>query len=85
VGIKNWRNNKDKVAQDVLTAKFTQHQDLMALLKSTGNGILVEASPIDSGWGVGLASTNPAILNQSTWRGSNLLGKALMHVRDQSA
>jgi len=63
-------------------AKFTQHAELGAFLASTSPRLLVEASPYDRIWGVGLAASNPAVASPATWRGRNLLGFALTHVRD---
>ena len=62
--------------------KFTQHDDLGLFLKNTGKRVLVEASPVDKIWGVGLAQDDPMIEKPSKWRGQNLLGFALMSVRD---
>jgi ribA/ribD-fused uncharacterized protein len=64
-------------------AKFTQHADLREFLTATGRKVLVEASPLDRIWGIGMAATNPAAHRPSAWRGANLLGFALMDVRDQ--
>ena len=44
---------------------------------------LVEASPYDKIWGIGLKSTSPLAQNRSTWKGTNLLGKILTEVRDE--
>ncbi|MBK7882998.1 MAG: NADAR family protein [Chitinophagaceae bacterium] len=63
--------------------KFSQHKDLQEYLLSTNNRILVEASPVDAIWGVGLAADNPDINNPVNWKGLNLLGFALMEVRDK--
>lgn len=49
----------------------------------TGQRVLVEASPVDSIWGVGLAADDEAVLNPLLWKGKNLLGFALMEVRDR--
>lgn len=49
----------------------------MTLLLQTGNALLVEASPYDRVWGIGTTSLNP-----KDFRGENLLGKALMQIRD---
>jgi len=51
-------------------------------LLMTGSKILVEASPEDCIWGVGLEENDPLILDEANWKGQNLLGKALMKVRD---
>lgn len=62
-------------------AKFGRHPELAAFLCSTAPWILVEASPQDRIWGIGLAEDDPAVQNPRFWRGSNLLGFALMQVR----
>lgn len=62
-------------------AKFSRHPELAAYLRSTAPRILVEASPQDRIWGIGLAEDDPAAQNPRLWRGSNLLGFALMQVR----
>ncbi|MDR1340088.1 MAG: NADAR family protein [Prevotellaceae bacterium] len=63
--------------------KFSQNEDIRNYLLSTGNKILVEASPLDIVWGIGLGSENEKACNPNTWRGKNLLGFALMEVRDE--
>jgi len=55
---------------------------LGAFLLRTGERVLVEASPVDRIWGIGLARDDPAATDPSRWRGLNLLGFALMAVRD---
>ena len=62
-------------------AKFNQNEDLKQILLSTGDKILVEASPYDKIWGIGLSQTDDDCLDETKWRGMNLLGKALMVVR----
>lgn len=62
--------------------KFGQHAELKDFLLSTGDKILVEASPYDRIWGIGLAKTAPNIEDPHTWKGLNLLGFALMEARD---
>jgi hypothetical protein len=64
-------------------AKFAQHEDLAGFLTGTGDAVLVEASPYDAVCGIGLRATDPAAATPSTWRGTNLLGFALMEVRDR--
>ncbi|WP_432896594.1 NADAR family protein [Micromonospora matsumotoense] len=63
-------------------AKFGQHADLRAYLLGTGDRVLVEASPVDRVWGVGLAADDPRAEDPARWRGLNLLGFALMEARD---
>jgi ribA/ribD-fused uncharacterized protein len=64
-------------------AKFSQNDNLKKILLETKDAILVEASPYDRIWGVGISKENPDIYNPAKWRGQNLLGKALMEVRKQ--
>jgi len=63
--------------------KFSQHPQLKAYLLNTGSRVLVEASPVDAIWGIGLATDHPDALQPAKWPGQNLLGFALMEVRDQ--
>lgn len=62
--------------------KFRQNEAFLTALRATGTSILVEASPYDRIWGVGLGEHDPRIADPSAWQGLNLLGKALMRVRD---
>ena len=63
--------------------KFTQNKEMMDFLLSTGDKILVEASPMDTIWGIGFGKENEKAKNVAMWRGQNLLGFALMEVRDE--
>ena len=53
------------------------------ILISTKDSILVEASPYDKIWGIGMSANNENIENSLLWGGLNLLGFALMEVRDE--
>ena len=63
--------------------KFTQASDLKKMLLDTNPKTLVEASPRDFVWGVGLSEDDPLILEPKNWLGPNLLGKTLMIVRGE--
>ncbi len=63
-------------------AKFSQNEQLKQYLLSTGDKILVEASPYDAIWGIKLEASDPQALNPNWWKGTNHLGFALMQVRD---
>lgn len=63
--------------------KFSQNHTLKAFLLSTGDKILVEASPYDNIWGIGLTENCAEAQDPMLWRGQNLLGFALMEVRDE--
>jgi len=78
---KIWSYVREKVMLDVNLAKFSQNEYLKELLFDTDSRFIVEASPSDQIWGVGLGEKDPAILDESKWRGSNLLGHVLMAVR----
>jgi hypothetical protein len=62
--------------------KFTQNEDLRILLLMTGDKILVEASPVDLKWGIGLTENNPLSEHPNEWQGTNWLGHVLMEVRE---
>lgn len=62
-------------------AKFSQNPALREFLLNTGERVLVEVSPVDAIWGIGLAADDPRAANPEQWRGLNLLGFALMAVR----
>lgn len=78
-----WQKHRFDIVTAGNLAKFSQNPDLKAYLLNTGNRILVEASPVDRIWGIGMAKDNPNIHNPHHWQGLNLLGFALMTVRDQ--
>ena len=63
--------------------KFMGNEDLKAFLISTGDKILVEASPYDTVWGIGMKEDSPDCCNPRLWKGENLLGFALMDVREK--
>jgi ribA/ribD-fused uncharacterized protein len=63
--------------------KFGQDPALRAYLLSTGERVLVEASPLDRIWGIGLARDDPRTADPGTWLGLNLLGFALMEARER--
>lgn len=73
-----WDANKYNIVHKGNELKFTQNPRLLKKLVSTGDAILVEASPYDNIWGIG--TTNYSDKNK--WCGENLLGKILMEVRD---
>lgn len=64
-------------------AKFSQNTRLGEWLKSTGNKILVEASPEDAIWGIGMHRDDPRSKDPLVWPGKNLLGFAIMTARDR--
>lgn len=65
----------------VLVAKFQQDERCLAAMVESEGTELVEASPDDTIWGVGLEENDPRVLDRSQWLGSNLLGATLMRAR----
>lgn len=63
--------------------KFSQNKDLRNFLLATGDKLLVEASPYDTIWGIGMGQENKDCENPEKWKGKNLLGFALMEVREE--
>ena len=76
-----WNANKMFIMRTALYLKFTQNEELKTGLLLTGDKELIEASPYDKIWGVGLGSNDKRLLNTNEWRGQNLLGQCLMDVR----
>ncbi|WP_313885148.1 MULTISPECIES: NADAR family protein [Clostridium] len=64
-------------------AKFIQDEDLRQFLIRTKERVLVEASPYDKIWGIGMSADDENIENPLLWNGANLLVFALMEVRDE--
>lgn len=77
-----WNINCDEIVKTANLAKFSQNTKLKDFLLSTGDKIIVEASPYDTIWGIGLNADTPEVCNPSRWRGENRLGFILMEVRD---
>ncbi|SVE20109.1 uncharacterized protein METZ01_LOCUS472963, partial [marine metagenome] len=80
-----WLQHRSQIVESVSLAKFGSDDDLAAYLLSTGAHVLVEASPHDRVWGIGLEDVHPDARDPRRWPGENLLGFALMTVRDQLA
>jgi ribA/ribD-fused uncharacterized protein len=77
-----WNDRKFEIVKVGNIHKFNQHPELADYLLKTENRILVEASPVDTIWGIGLSQDSGDIENIYNWRGQNLLGFALMETRD---
>lgn len=77
-----WNKEKYNIVLKGNIAKFSQNEKLKQYLISTGDKILVEASPYDKVWGIGMSRDDEGVNNPLLWKGENLLGFALMEVRD---
>jgi ribA/ribD-fused uncharacterized protein len=78
-----WRKVQPAVLLDGNRAKFHAHPELQERLLRTGERPIAEASPSDSICGIGLGPLDPKALEPSNWPGLNLLGQALMTIRDE--
>lgn len=78
-----WKAHRFDIVVQGNRLKFTQNAAFRKFLLATGERVLVEASPVDAIWGVGLAADDERIVHPSKWEGLNLLGFALMVVRDE--
>mgnify|MGYP003672447947 FL=1 len=77
-----WDANKFRIVVDGNLHKFTSSPDLRKFLIGTGNKVIVEASQYDTIWGIGLSNDHIDCRNPLKWKGDNLLGFALMEVRN---
>ncbi|AYB30386.1 NADAR family protein [Chryseolinea soli] len=77
-----WNNEKFEIVKTGNIHKFNQNKKLKEYLLSTADRIIVEASPTDSIWGIGLGQDAKLIEDPHTWKGENLLGFAIMAARD---
>ena len=80
-----WTQQCRRLVTEGNIAKFGQNAGLRDFLHATGTDVLVEASPYDRIWGIGLRATDPKAQHPDTWEGQNLLGFALMEVRAEVA
>lgn len=77
-----WETYCKKFVYDGNYAKFTQNPDLLKYLMATENSELVEASPEDEIWGIGLKESDQRAQNKETWLGTNWLGEILTELRE---
>ncbi len=78
-----WERERFGIVAEGSVHKFAAHADLREFLLGTGERVLVEASPVDRVWGIGLAADDEAASDPERWRGPNLLGFALMEARER--
>lgn len=76
-----WVAERSRIVEEGVLAKFKQHDELRAFLVATKKRVLVEASPKDRIWGIGLSADDERARNPLQWNGLNLLGFALMRAR----
>lgn len=76
-----WDKYKLSIVTKGNILKFSQNDHLMSILELHKNKFIVEASPYDKIWGIGLHFDDDAVLDESKWNGENLLGIAIMNTR----
>ena len=77
-----WDHHKYQIVVQANLLKFSQNQELKEFLLSTEDKVIVEASPYDKIWGIGMLESDKNSGNPPLWNGENILGFALMEVRD---
>lgn len=78
-----WNGMRQIIVYKGLLAKFTQNEELKRALSDTGDAVLAEAAVNDLIWGIGLSMKDPRRLDPREWKGQNLMGYALMLVRER--
>ncbi|MDQ1025759.1 ribA/ribD-fused uncharacterized protein [Streptomyces umbrinus] len=76
-----WERERFGIIVEGSVRKFASDGELRSFLLGTGERVLVEASPLDRVWGIGLAADDDRAFDPERWRGPNLLGFALMEAR----
>ena len=77
-----WNGIRQIVVYEGLLAKFLQNNELKEKIKVTGNAVLAECAVKDRIWGISLSMKDPDRFDKTKWKGQNLLGYALMMVRE---
>jgi len=77
-----WDARKAEIVRRANLEKFRQNRGLRRKLFQTGRNTLVEASPLDAIWGIGLDAATAHVTPPEQWPGENLLGKILTDVRE---
>ncbi len=81
----SWNGVRQIAVYRGLLEKFGQNDELKKLLLETGDSVLAECAVKDRIWGIGLSMTDPDRMDRACWKGQNLLGYALMMVREDLA
>jgi len=79
---KKWNDAARDVMYTACLAKFKQNPKLLKKLLDTGSRTIVEASPEDVIWGIGLYWKSELCDDPKNWRGTNWLGETLTRVRN---
>eukprot|EP00811_Abedinium_folium_P005688 NODE_15236_length_1061_cov_7.375803.p1 GENE.NODE_15236_length_1061_cov_7.375803~~NODE_15236_length_1061_cov_7.375803.p1 ORF type:complete len:262 (-),score=57.35 NODE_15236_length_1061_cov_7.375803:209-994(-) len=77
-----WQRVVCSIAYEIVYQKFKKTPELQPVLLETGNKLMAEATRSDANWGIGIGIGRPGMDTPSAWKGSNILGWALMEVRE---
>lgn len=80
--VEKWSKVSRKIVYQANYVKFTSNETLKKILLDTGDREIVEASPYDKIWGIGMGVDHADILDKTKWKGLNWLGEVLMQVRE---
>lgn len=80
---KLWESERCNIVVKGNYLKFSQHPELKEFLLQTQSRVIVEASPLDKIWGIGMGKDHESAADPVNWKGENLLGFCLMEVRDR--
>jgi ribA/ribD-fused uncharacterized protein len=80
---KKWEKHNKEIILEGNRHKFTQNPELLQKLRETVGTTLVEASPTDRIYGIGLTASDPRARSRKTWKGRNLLGETLTELREE--
>lgn len=78
-----WSDVRYEIMKEVCLSKYTRSPYHKRQLLNTGTKELVEASPYDKVWGIGMSKDDNGVEDRRNWKGENLLGKVLMEVREE--
>lgn len=79
---KVWSEKRFNVVAVAAREKFSQNEDIKEILLNTGNTYMIEASPYDKIWGIGLSEYDAKRTDPARWPGMNILGKVLDMVKE---
>ena len=77
-----WDNACLEIVTRIQIAKFSSTTEMTQLILNTGDKTIVEASPVDNIWGIGLSEDDPRATDPEQWKGKNYLGICLMRARE---
>jgi ribA/ribD-fused uncharacterized protein len=80
---RRWAEHRERIVFEGNLLKFAQNKELWEKLDATGDSVIVEASPRDKIWGIGIGEKRATAGGKEAWRGQNLLGQAITKVRTQ--